>query len=117
MQHFIRVYTVCKGEKDRQTKEYIFLKIIAGHLRYVQWTIPSLLYHTRRNNPLEHKELSIELLCSILVIGTLRVNNILHNFTYDNFAYWVIFYDFNGISGTLSLSVKQFGTDQAHAWI
>ena len=117
MQHFIRVYTVCKGKKDLQTKEYIFKKTIVGHPRYVQWTIPSLLYHTRRNNPLVYKGLSIELFSSILVIGTLRVNNLLHNLTYDNFAYWVIFYDSYGISGTLSLRVKQFGIDQTHAWI
>ena len=51
------------------------------------------------------------------MIGSLRVNNLLHNLTYDNFAYWVIFYDFYGISGTLSLRVKQFGIDQANAWI
>ena len=46
MLHFIRVYTVCKGKKDLQTKEYnIFvLKIIIWHPRKVQWTIPTLLY-------------------------------------------------------------------------
>ena len=31
MLHFIRVYTVCKGEKDIQTKEYDTLKIITLH--------------------------------------------------------------------------------------
>ena len=46
--HFIRVCNVCKGKNDLQTKEYnIFLKIITWHPRYVQWTIPSLLYQTR----------------------------------------------------------------------
>ena len=28
--------------------------------RYVQWTIPTLLYQTRRNNPLVYKGLKLE---------------------------------------------------------
>ena len=61
MQHnaaFHQVNTVCKGKKDLQKKEYnIFLKIITWRPRYVQWTIPSLLYQTKRKNPLEYKGL------------------------------------------------------------
>ena len=58
MLHFIRVYTVCKGQKDVQTKNTIFLKIIIWHPWYVQWTIPSLLYQTRRKNSLVYKGLT-----------------------------------------------------------
>ena len=43
--HFIRVYTVCKGKKDLKTKEYNFKKKkLPDTPRYIQWTIPSLLY-------------------------------------------------------------------------
>ena len=56
MLHFIRVYIVWKGKKDNQTKEYnIFWKLKPDTPRYVQWTIPSLLYQTRRKNPLVYK--------------------------------------------------------------
>ena len=50
---FIRVYTVCKCKRDLQTNkiQFFFLKIITCNPRYVQRTIPSLLYQTRRNNP------------------------------------------------------------------
>ena len=54
MLHFIRVYTVCKGIKDFQTKEYNILLIVTWHPRYVEWTIPSLLYQSRRKNLLIH---------------------------------------------------------------
>ena len=59
MLHFIRVFTVCKGKKDLQTKEYnIFVKIITDTPRYVHWTISSSLYQTSRKNPLVYKGLS-----------------------------------------------------------
>ena len=49
----IKVFTVCKGENDLQTKEYNFFENynLTPH-RHVQWTIPSLLCQTRRMNPL-----------------------------------------------------------------
>ena len=54
MLHFIRVYTVCKGEKDPQTKEK---KLLPDTLQKVQWTIRSLLYQTSRKNPFAYKGL------------------------------------------------------------
>ena len=57
MLHFIRVYTVCKGKKDLQTKNTIFFLFLQPDIpRYVQWTIPSLLYQTRRKNSLVYKQ-------------------------------------------------------------
>ena len=59
MLHFIRVYTVCNGKKrslDKMIK--YFVKIITWHPRYVQWTIPNLLIHPRRKNPLAYKGLT-----------------------------------------------------------
>ena len=60
MQHnaaFIRVYTFCKGKKIFRQKNTIDLKLYPDNPRYVQWTIPSLLYQTRRKNPLVYKGL------------------------------------------------------------
>ena len=59
--HFIRVYTVCEGEKDLQTKNPIFLKNYKlTPLMYTQWTIQSLLYQTtRRKNPVVYKGLKV----------------------------------------------------------
>ena len=54
-------YTICyKAKKDLQTKEYILKKKIIepDTPRYVQWTIPMLLYWTSRKNPLEKAELN-----------------------------------------------------------
>ena len=62
MLHFIRVYTVCKGKKIfRQKNTILFVNYNLTPLniynvlsqvycikpRYVQWTIPSLLYQTK----------------------------------------------------------------------
>ena len=58
MWHFIRVYTVCKGKKDLQTKTQYFFKLQPDTPKYVQWTIPSLMYQARRKNPLVYKGLS-----------------------------------------------------------
>ena len=59
MLHFNWVYTVCKGKKRSTDRRVLyFLKIITWHPRYVEWTIPSLLYHTGRKNPLVYKGLN-----------------------------------------------------------
>ena len=42
----------------RQIIQYFFLKLQPNTPRYVQWTIPRLLYQTRRKNPLVHKGLN-----------------------------------------------------------
>ena len=56
-----RVYTVCKGQTDLQTKDYnIFCKLQPDTRRNVQWIIPSLLYQTRRKNALVYKGLMLE---------------------------------------------------------
>ena len=51
--------TLFVAVKDFQTKKYnIFFKLITWHPRYVQWTIPSLLFQTNRKNPLVYKGLT-----------------------------------------------------------
>ena len=55
MWHFIRVYTV-KVEKDIWT---FFFKLQPDTPSYAQWTIPSLMYKTRRKNPLVYKGLKL----------------------------------------------------------
>ena len=59
MLHFIRIYTVCKELKKifRQKNTIYFEKYNLTLHRYVQWTIPSVLYKTRRKNPLVYKGL------------------------------------------------------------
>ena len=54
----IRVFTVCKGETDLQTKENNFFEKynLTPH-RHVQWTIPSKLGQTRRMNQIVYKGL------------------------------------------------------------
>ena len=52
MRHFIRIYTVCLGKKDSQTK-----KSLKKEYNLIQWTIYSLLYITSRKNPLVYKGL------------------------------------------------------------
>ena len=51
MLHFIRVYTVCKGEKIFRQKNAIFFE----SYNLTHWAIPSLLCQTRRKNPLVYK--------------------------------------------------------------
>ena len=71
MLHFIRVNTV-KVKKDLQTDkiiQYLKKNIIPDAPRYVQWTIPNLLYQTRRKNLLVYKGLiSIILLVTFLAL-------------------------------------------------
>ena len=64
--HFFRVYTVLKVKKDLQTKEYNVFLINMTLPRYVQWTIPSLLYQTRKKNPLVYKGLNIIITLTVL---------------------------------------------------
>ena len=53
---FIRVYTVCKSNNNLQTKDYnIIFNLSPDTPRYVQQTISSLLYQTRRKNPFVYK--------------------------------------------------------------
>ena len=59
MLHFIRVYAV-KVKRSSDKRIQCYLKIITWHPRYVQWTIPSLVYQTKRKNPLVYKGLSFE---------------------------------------------------------
>ena len=49
----------CKGKKDLQTIKYINLlkKLQPDTPRYVQWSIPSLLYQTKRKSPLVYEGL------------------------------------------------------------
>ena len=54
----IMVYTVCKGKEDVQTKEYLIKKLKPDTPRFVKWTIPSLMYQTKRKNPLVYKGVS-----------------------------------------------------------
>ena len=55
MQHFIRVCTICLDKNDLQRKKHFYLENITCDPGYIQLTLPSLLYHTRRKNPLVHK--------------------------------------------------------------
>ena len=49
MLHFIRVYTVCKGKKDLQTKEYnIFFKIITGQPQICTMDYPKLIVSNQK---------------------------------------------------------------------
>ena len=57
---------LCKGKKIfRQMNTIYFWKLWPDIPRYVQWTIPSILYQARRKNPLEYKGLIMKELPSI----------------------------------------------------
>ena len=54
--NFVRVCTICQDKNDLQRKKYNYIwKIYPVTHRYIQWTIPSPLYQTRRNTPLVHE--------------------------------------------------------------
>ena len=61
MWHIIRFYIVCKDKKSSDKRiQYIFLDYTLTPLdTYIQWTIPNLLYQTRRKNPLVYKGLML----------------------------------------------------------
>ena len=59
MQHFIRVYTVCKGKNDLQTKKYnsfqnYYPTSLDMYKGLSQETV-EILYQNKRNNPLVYK--------------------------------------------------------------
>ena len=47
--------------------DIFFGKLLPDTLRYVQWTIPSLLYQTRRKNPLVYKGLTVPIVICIKI--------------------------------------------------
>ena len=55
MQHFIVVYTVCKGKTILAEWDSILFGNYNLWPQYIQWTIPSVLHQTRRKNPLVRK--------------------------------------------------------------
>ena len=57
MLHFIRVYAVLEVKRSPDKTILLFKLYINRHPRYAQWTIESLLYETRRKNPLVYKGL------------------------------------------------------------
>ena len=54
---FVKLKKIC-----RQKNAIFFKKLYPDTPKYVQWTIPSLLYQTRRKNPLVYKGLNIHTL-------------------------------------------------------
>ena len=68
--HFIRVFSVCKGKKRSSDKWIQYFLILPNFPRYVQWTIPSLLFQSRRKNPLVFKGLKVSALnvCSSSIL-------------------------------------------------
>ena len=65
MQHYAEFHL--KGKKDLQSNI-----ILPDTPRYLQWTIPNLLYQTRRKNPLVYKGLNRHrLLCFVLLVDSL----------------------------------------------
>ena len=51
------LHCLVRKKTDLLTKITFFLKLSPDTPRYVQWTIPSLSYQTRRKNPLVYKGL------------------------------------------------------------
>ena len=67
MLHFIRVYTVCKGKKRSSDIQIHIIFLIINYNGTPQGMkiglSPSLLYQTRRKNPLVYKELNYHMTC------------------------------------------------------
>ena len=76
--HFIRVFTICYFKQKRSSDkeiQFFFLNYNLTPLDYVQWTIPSLLYQTRRKNPSIYKGLRACLLIRLKAVLSLAAIN------------------------------------------
>ena len=77
--HFISVYTICKGKNIFRQKNTIFFENYNLPPADIQRTIKSLLYQTRRNNPLVNKGLNK----SLISFGSIHVPILAHQIPYQ----------------------------------
>ena len=49
------LHSLLRQEQSSEKEIQYFLEIITCDPQYIQWTIPSYLYQTRRKNPIVHE--------------------------------------------------------------